>query len=168
MELRTESDVPLILASASVLIVEKDRLLLEKYGVEETWRLPCKSMTSGETMEQVAQRTISEQTGHEDNELQLLDIVTTASDGDAEAAVARVEDVYHVTAAYLCKDAELLADGSWCGIADELHFFPIEQLPEDLHPQDKHIIGKYLNSCDKGMGCPNRTSDSKASRLERK
>ena len=150
MEPKTKNDdVPLILASASVLIVENDHLLLEKQGVEEAWRLPYKSVISGETMEQVAKRTVYEQTGHEENELQLLDIVTTSSVGGAEDQTARAEDVYHVTVAYLCRDAELLADESWCENTAALHFFPIEQLPEDLHPSDKHIIGRYLNSSDK-------------------
>ncbi|MFF5211940.1 NUDIX hydrolase [Streptosporangium sp. NPDC000396] len=133
---------PLILAGTSVVIVDnEERVLLMRRTDTGDWGLPGGLMEPGESFEQTGHREVLEETGLRLVEMELIGVFSgpeyfyTYPNGD---------QVFNVTAAYRGR-----AVGSpTCDAteADELRFFPVDALPDDILPPEQPILAAYVKS----------------------
>ena len=134
---------PLIIAGASVLIInENNELLLQLRKDNKCWGLIGGSMELGETLEEVAIREMYEESGLIPTKLELLKVF---SGQEFYYQYPHGDEVFNVIAAYECR--------SFSGVlkhdeeeATDLKFFPLHQLPKSMSLPDQQVIDDYLHS----------------------
>ena len=96
-------------------------------------------MELGESLEDTAKREVSEEVGLKCRDLKLISVF---SGPDLHYSYPHGDEVYHVAAAYLCRDfsGDLRPDGSE---SQDARFFPIEDLPSDINPPDRVILEHF-------------------------
>ena len=137
---------PLIIPGAAVLIIDKDRLLLQHRKDNQQWGLIGGSMEIGESLEETARREAFEETGLELDKLEWFglfsgqELIYTCPNGDV---------VVNVVAVYTARRfrGTLKADYEE---AHEVRFFKLRDLP-NLSPPDRPVIEQYVQSY-----CPNQ------------
>lgn len=134
---------PLIMAGATVVLInDQQQILLQKRVDNHCWGLPGGSMELGETLEQVAKRELEEETGLVAVHLQLLDIF---SGPDLYYQYPHGDEVYNVVAAYICREYSGSLQAQ-CSEVQELQFFDLFALPQNINPPDLPIIQYFLRS----------------------
>jgi 8-oxo-dGTP pyrophosphatase MutT (NUDIX family) len=135
---------PVILVGVAVMIFDgHHRLLLHHRTDDGTWDFPSGFMEPGESPEETGRREVCEETGLEVGEMAIFrafageEFFTIYPNGD---------QVYSVLLVYTSNDAHgvLQADGVE---GSEVKFFPIPDLPVEMHPQVRMIFESYLKSC---------------------
>lgn len=135
---------PLIMVGACVIIANnKNELLLQLRKDNNCWGLSGGSMEIGETLEQVAKRELSEETGLITNSLTLLNVY---SGQDFYYKYPHGDEVYNVVAAYVCRDYKGILKKDENEVKD-LKFFNIAVLPSNINPPDLPIINEYIQKC---------------------
>lgn len=146
MDLRKQVGTrPLILTGSSVLLFDEDnRLLLQLRKDNNCWGLAGGSMEPGETLEEVAERELLEETGLTAKELTFLKIL---SGKDFYYKYPHGDEAYNVIAAYICRDydGELKVDHDE---VQELQFFPLHKLPSAISPPDYQVIKAYMEELE--------------------
>jgi ADP-ribose pyrophosphatase YjhB (NUDIX family) len=118
---------------SAVVAVRDKHVLLQKGAfprLEQWWSVPEDNVKFGEDPEDCARRVLKEQAHVNVKNLRLL-YVQSSVYKDVHW------DLWFVYAAEVEGDPSP-GDGSW-----EVKYFPIDQLPENVHPQDKPDIEKY-------------------------
>lgn len=133
---------PLIMVGACVLIFnEHNQLLLQLRTDNNCWGLAGGSMELGETLEEVAEREMLEETGLKPIQ---LNFYKTFSGQDFYYKYPHGDEVYNVVTAFICT--------TYTGStkfdtkeATDIRFFDITKLPSNISPPDKLVIQEYLS-----------------------
>ncbi len=127
---------PLILTSAMVLILDKNRLLMQKRAGTGAWHVPGGFMEPGETLQDTARREAFEETGLE---LAALTLAGVYSGPDFHWFAPNGDEVYNVTVAYLAREfsGTPQADGEE---GTEVRFMALNELPENLGPPARPVL----------------------------
>lgn len=132
---------PIIMVGACVLIFNKtNELLMQLRKDNACWGLAGGSMELGESLEEVAQREMYEETGLKANRLQLF---KTFSGKDFYYKYPHGDEVYNVVTAFICTEFE----GSLSFDENEattLQYFKLTNLPINISPPDQLIINEFL------------------------
>lgn len=131
---------PIILPGSVVIILkENDEVLLQKRR-DGYWGLPGGLMDLGESFEEVAKREVFEETGLVVENLKLLNV---DSGSDYYLKVPNGDELYSATAVYYTKDisGDMKIDYSE---SEEMHYYPLDQLPHKLNDKDKKSIEHYI------------------------
>ncbi|MFW0780505.1 NUDIX hydrolase [Rossellomorea marisflavi] len=143
--------LPLIMVGSCVLVInDSEELLLMKRTDNQCWGLPGGSMEPGETLQEVAERELYEETGIKAEALSLWGIY---SGQEFYYQYPHGDEVYNVVTAYLCRSYS----GECClneAEGSELHFFPLDSLPLELSPPDQPIIMEFLEQKEKPRSHP--------------
>ncbi|WP_188654051.1 NUDIX hydrolase [Pontibacillus salipaludis] len=132
---------PLLMPGSCVLLFNKQgELLLQLRKDNQCWGLPGGSMELGENLEEVAYRELEEETGLKAKDLKLLRVY---SGEEFYYKLPNGDEVYNVTAAYLCNDYSGTLQKQEEEVAD-LQFFSPFSLPSSLNPPDAPVIKNAL------------------------
>jgi 8-oxo-dGTP pyrophosphatase MutT (NUDIX family) len=134
---------PLIIPGAAVLIFnQQNGLLLQHRQDNQQWGLVGGSMEVGESLEETARREAREETGLELDELKWFDLF---SGPELIYEYPNGDVVVNVVAVYIARRfrRQLKPNGQE---ADEIRFFPLQNLPKKLSPPDRPVIERYLLS----------------------
>lgn len=144
MDLRkTLGHRPLLQVGASVIVEDKNgRILLQRRSDNHLWCYAGGSVELDEEVEAAAKRELLEETGLVANRLTLFGVFS----GKATHYVyPNGDEVSNVDIVYLCDDY----DGDLRCQAEEveeLRFFEIDKLPDDLWAPVKKTLEKYVES----------------------
>lgn len=132
---------PIIMCGANVVILDNSGKILLHHRVDnDSWDLPGGAMEIGESLEETAIREANEEVGLTCKSLKLFNIYSGKKlyykypDGD---------EVYNVTATYICKDfsGQILVDESE---GKDAKFFNINDIPERISPPVRMIIDEFI------------------------
>ena len=134
---------PLIQTGASVLVEDSEgRVLLQLRHDNHCWGYPGGSMEIDEELEDTARRELFEETGIVAEELELFGVFSGKA---LHYVYPNGDEVSNVDIVYLCDDY----DGDLRCQAEEveeLRFFEIDKLPDDLWAPVKKTLEKYVES----------------------
>lgn len=134
---------PLIACGACVLVVDdQDRILLQHRTDNGAWGLPGGTVEPGETLEETAAREAIEEAGLVCNKLEFMNVY---SGSDLYYRYPNGDEVYNISAAYICKDysGTPTADGRE---SRDVRFFALSELPEIADPVGKRVLEDYCRS----------------------
>ena len=134
---------PLMQVGASVIVEdERGRVLLQLRSDNHCWGYCGGSVDLGEEVEAAAKRELYEETGLVANSLSLFGVF---SGKDTHYVYPNGDEVYNIDIVYICKD--------YCGDpvpqkgeVDELKFFELSELPENISPPIIKPIEAYVRS----------------------
>ncbi|MBE6640547.1 MAG: NUDIX domain-containing protein [Ruminococcaceae bacterium] len=134
---------PLMQVGASVIVEdERGRVLLQLRSDNHCWGYCGGSVDLGEEVEEAAKRELYEETGLVANSLSLFGVF---SGKDTHYVYPNGDEVYNIDIVYICKD--------YCGDpvpqkgeVDELKFFELSELPENISPPIIKPIEAYVRS----------------------
>lgn len=135
--------LPIIMCGANVIILNRENQILMHHRLDnDSWGLPGGAMELGETLEEAARREVREEVGLICRKLTLYNVYSGSQlyykypDGN---------EVYNVTATYICKDfiGEIQVDYREGKAAK---FFSFNEIPEKISPPVKIIIEDFINS----------------------
>ncbi|MBE3068452.1 MAG: NUDIX domain-containing protein [Chloroflexi bacterium] len=136
---------PLLMIGAAALIVdEKNRLLLMKRSDSSCWGPPGGAVELGEVVETAARREVREETGLELGGLALFGVF---SGPDLFYRYPNGDEVYNVTIVYLTRDwrGEVRLNGEHTNWG----WFAPEDVPENISPPIKPVIGQFIETIHK-------------------
>lgn len=116
---------PLLSAGATVIVMEKDEILLNLRSDTNTWGIPGGAMELGETLEQAAHRELLEETGLS---AETMKLVTVLSGQDYYFEYPNGDKLYSVIALFRAENVSgdlHISDGE----SLELRFFKLRNLP---------------------------------------
>ena len=127
---------PLILTSVMVLIVDGDRLLLQKRAGTGAYHVPGGYLEPGERLEDAARREALEETALSVGNLTL---VGAYSGPEFHWFASSGDEIYNVTVAYLTRDfsGTPQADGDE---GTDVLFVPLANLPEHMGPPARPVL----------------------------
>ncbi len=132
---------PLILVGATVLVLDQQRrLLMIRRSDTGDWGVPGGITECGETIEETARRELREETNLEAGELELFGIFSGPQffirypNGDEIFAVPIVYIAHDVRGLLKLNDGEHYENG----------YFPLADLPADVNPSIRPILGALL------------------------
>jgi 8-oxo-dGTP pyrophosphatase MutT (NUDIX family) len=127
---------PLILTSVMVLIVDGDRLLMQKRAGTGAYHVPGGYLELGEKLEDAARREALEETALSVGDLTL---VGAYSGPEFHWFAPNGDEIYNVTVAYLTKDftGTPKADGDE---GTDALFVPLAEMPENLGPPARPVL----------------------------
>lgn len=144
MELRKKiGHVPLVVASASVIVYDEERgLLLQRRSDNGKWCYHGGSIEPGETAEEAAKRELFEEIGLKANKLELY---TVASGEEQHFSYPNDDEVHIVDVVFKCNDfsgtlhlePEEVTDCQW---------FAFDQLPENLTQPTRTPITQFAQA----------------------
>ena len=134
---------PLIMVGACVLIFnENNQLLMQLRKDNNCWGLAGGSMEIGESLEEVAQREMLEETGLQALQLEFF---KTFSGKDFYYRYPHGDEVYNVVTAFICRKYQGLLKFDALEASD-IQFFDLSMLPLNISPPDKLIIEDFSKS----------------------
>ena len=134
---------PLIMAGACVILVNSNNeLLLQLRKDNNCWGLAGGAMELGESLEEVAQREMFEETGLHAPQLEFF---KTFSGKDFYYKYPHGDEVYNVVTAYICRDYEGVLKRDENEV-EELKFFKLTEIPSNISPPDLPIIKEFLQN----------------------
>lgn len=134
---------PLIMAGASVIILDQNnKLLLQLRKDNNCWGLAGGSLEPGESLEEAAKREMYEETGLVAKNLRLFNVF---SGEEFYYKLPHGDEVYNVTASYICNDfeGELRIDNEE---VVNLEFFDVDHIPSNISPPDRPVIREFINA----------------------
>ncbi|KAB3529483.1 NUDIX hydrolase [Alkaliphilus serpentinus] len=138
---------PIIMCGANVILINsQNEILLHHRTDRDWWGLPGGAMELGESLEETARREVFEEVGLKCGELKLFNIYS------GEKQYYKYPDgneVYNVTATYLCRDyigkiSVDLKEGR------DARFFSLDRIPSNLSYTIKGTIYEFLERSQKG------------------
>lgn len=133
---------PLIQCGTSVIISNKNKILMQLRTDNNKWGLPGGSIEIGERVEETAVREVEEETGLSIN-LKDLNLFGVFSGERQHYIYPHGDEVYNVVTVYITSaySGELNIDNEE---TSSLKFFKIEELPIEINPPDIEVIEKYI------------------------
>lgn len=131
---------PLILVGVAVAVVNRKGEFLLQKRIDGKWGVPGGFIELGESTEDAGRREIAEETGIEVGKLQLVGVF---SGKEHHVELPNGDEFYPVTIAYVTNEiigGALRADGIE---TIEAKFFAPNDLPAELNPLIKNLIGQY-------------------------
>ncbi len=130
---------PIIMVGAAVLLLDENRVLLQRRKDNRLWGVPGGSLEPGESLEEAAIRETFEETGLVIEKMALFGVY---SGKDQFYVYPNGDQIYDVCVTYTCRDfhGDLRADNNE---VLELAFYPPDKLPADLNPLDRIILLDY-------------------------
>jgi 8-oxo-dGTP pyrophosphatase MutT (NUDIX family) len=132
---------PIIMCGANTIILDEiGRILLHHRTDNDTWGLPGGVMELGESLEEAAIRETNEEVGLSCANLKLFNIY---SGKDLYYKYPDGNEVYNVTATYICKDysGQIVVDKTE---GKDARFFKINEIPNKISPPVKVIIDDFI------------------------
>ncbi|MBO8154875.1 MAG: NUDIX hydrolase [Bacillaceae bacterium] len=131
---------PIVLTGSCILLCDQNQLLLQKRADNGLWGLPGGALEPGESLDETAKRELYEETGLT---AQSLTFFRVFSGKELYYQYPHGDEVYSVVSAYICREfqGELDSDNTE---TEELRFFPLDEIPENLHPVDRPIVKVFL------------------------
>ncbi len=126
-------------AGVRVLLVQGERTLLVKHTYRPDWHMPGGGVDRGETLEQAARREAHEEVGATLGQVELLGVYTNFWNRRTD----------HV-AVFVCRDFSVSEEHDW--EIDEVRWFPLDDLPEDLSPGTARRLAEYRAGERPGFG----------------
>lgn len=135
---------PIIMCGANVIILDKNNRILLHHRIDnDMWGLPGGAMELKESLEDTAIREAKEEVGLLCKGLNIFNIYSGENlyykypDGN---------EVYNVTATYICKDfeGEIVVDKSE---GKDAGFFEIDNIPKKISPPIRCIIDDFIKHC---------------------
>lgn len=136
---------PLIMCGANVILInDKEEILLHHRVDNDCFGLPGGAMELGESLEETARRETIEEVGITCAKMKLLNIY---SGKELYYKYPDGNEVYNVTATYICRDfsGEIKVDFTE---GKDAKFFPIENIPKNLSLPIKVIIEEFISRYD--------------------
>ncbi|GAB4505252.1 MAG: NUDIX domain-containing protein [Anaerolineales bacterium] len=113
-----------------VMLIRNDQVLLVRQTYMAGWFMPGGGLKRDETLEEAARREAHEETGAELGALELLGVYTHFGEWKSDHNLL-----------FLCTDFTLVGQPDY-EIA-EVRFFPLQALPEDIHPGHRRRLEEY-------------------------
>lgn len=132
---------PIIMCGANVIIIDNsDRILLQHRVDNDSWSLPGGAMEIGESFEETAIREANEEVGLICNTLKLFNVY---SGEEFYYKYPNGDEVYNVTATYICRDfsGQIEVDEDE---GKDARFFDIDDIPEKISPPVRVIIEEFI------------------------
>lgn len=136
---------PIILCGANAIIMnEQGEILLHHRVDRDWWGLPGGGMEIGERLEDTARREVKEEVDLNCSKLKLLNVY---SGDELYYKYPDGNEVYNVTATYVCKDysGEITVDLTE---GRDARFFAIDEIPENLSYTIKCCIEEFVARYD--------------------
>ena len=133
--------MPIILCGASVIVEnKKSEILLILRSDNKCWSYPGGAVEINEVVEEAAMRELNEETGLTAHSVELFGVF---SGEEVYYIYPNGDEVSNVDIVYTCKDysGEAKAD---LVESDEVKFFPIYKLPENISPPCRPALKKYI------------------------
>lgn len=133
---------PIIMCGANVILLNKeDHILLHHRVDRDWWGLPGGAMELGESLEQTAKREVLEEVGLVCGNLKLFNVY---SGEELYYKYPSGNEVYNVTATYICKDfsGTIAVDQSE---GRDARFFSLDNIPSNLSSTIKGSIEEFIS-----------------------
>ena len=133
---------PLLQVGASVIVEDSEgKILLQKRKDNHCWAYAGGSVELDERVEDAAKRELFEETGLIANSMELFGVF---SGKETHYVYPNGDEVSNIDIVYICRDysGELKRQESE---VEELMFFDIKNLPENISPPIKMAIEKFKN-----------------------
>lgn len=137
---------PLLQVGASVIVEDKQgRILLQLRHDNKCWGYAGGSVELDEVVEDAAKRELYEETGLIANSIELFGVF---SGNDTHYIYPNGDEVSNIDILYVCKD---YSGALKCqeGEVDELKFFDINDIPENISPPIIMPLKKYIETRQK-------------------
>lgn len=131
---------PLVLCGAGTLLLdERERLLLVLRTDNRTWGIPGGFLEPGENLEETARRELEEETGLNSGK---LDLFAVFSGPEFYYQYPNGDEVYNVLSIFVCRDFEgsPVPDGKE---TSQIGWFSPENLPPKINPVDRRILARF-------------------------
>lgn len=132
---------PLLQVGASVIVEdEQGRILLQRRSDNGCWGYSGGSVELDEVVEDAARRELLEETGLTAESLELYGVF---SGKESHYVYPNGDEVSNVDIVYVCRD---YSGTLKCqeGEVEELRFFALDEIPEDLSPPIAHVLRKWV------------------------
>ena len=132
---------PLLQVGASVIVVDSEnRILLQRRSDNHCWAYAGGSVELDEVVEDTARRELLEETGLVAEELELFGVF---SGKDTHYIYPNGDEVSCVDIVYVCRKYHGTLS---CqpGEVDELKFFSLNEIPENISPPNRTPLGKWI------------------------
>ena len=132
---------PLLQVGASVIVVDSEnRILLQLRSDNHCWAYAGGSVELDEVVEDTARRELLEETGLVAEELELFGVF---SGKDTRYISPSGDEVSFVDIVYVCRKYHGTLS---CqpGEVDELKFFSLNEIPENISPPNRTPLGKWI------------------------
>lgn len=135
--------MPLIQIGASVILInDRGEILLQKRKDNGLWAYHGGSLEPGESCEEAAAREMREETGLIADELELFGVF---SGKEYYYVYPNGDPVYNVDVVFVCRKYHGVIKPDPEEVT-ELKFFPPDRVPEDLTPQIRTPLTKYIDT----------------------
>jgi 8-oxo-dGTP pyrophosphatase MutT (NUDIX family) len=132
---------PIIMCGANVIILDSDgRILLHHRVDNDTWGLPGGAMEIGESLEETAIREANEEIGLTCRNLKIFNVY---SGEELYYKYPDGNEVYNVTATYICKDFSGQIEVDETEGKDAM-FFTVNSIPKKISPPVRVIIDDFI------------------------
>ena len=131
-----------IQCGASVIVLNSNNeMLLQLRKDNHCWSYAGGAIEPNEVVEEAAKRELFEETGLVADKLELYGVF---SGPDCHYIYPNGDEVSNIDIVYVCKD---YSGHLKCQVSEvlELHFFPLDQLPENLSPPVAKVIHRFVN-----------------------
>lgn len=132
---------PIIMCGANVIILDSSGRILLHHRVDNyMWGLPGGAMEMGESLEETAIREINEEVGLVCRNLKIFNVY---SGEKLYYKYPNGDEVYNVTATYICKDfsGQIAIDKTE---GNDAKFFSVNDIPEKISPPVRAIIDDFI------------------------
>jgi ADP-ribose pyrophosphatase YjhB (NUDIX family) len=136
---------PILMVGAAVLVLDgQNRLLMMKRSDSGYWGIPGGATEPGEVIEDAARRETFEETNLEIGEMSLFGVF---SGPELYYKYPNGDEVYNVTIAYMSRDwrGEIKLNNEH----SEWKWFSISDIPDDISPPIRPVIGQFKSSFSK-------------------
>jgi len=129
------------MCGAGVLVEnERGELLMELRADNHCWGTVGGAVELGESVEDAAKREMLEETGLIADELELFAVF---SGEETHYTYPNGDEVHVIDIVYICRKYHGTLTPQ-AGEVDELRFFPIDRVPENISPPQRTTLAKYI------------------------